>query len=157
MFDSTEYIKFIINSQARNLPLFYFLINTHGFSIENMNGLRSTKDHVKRRIEQSIYREELKDTGSWAFQKKKEFRDSFLKLKEIGADLSDDDIKYASIAIRTIDESFIKDNQNYFMSWLRNVFDNRYQSIGKNITADVKKAICYVDEVLFKQEYLNKK
>jgi hypothetical protein len=59
-------------------------------------------------------------------------------------------------AIRTLDTRTVSQNRDYFILLLRNIYEDKYQNMKQSTSAEFKKAICYIDEVLYKSAYLDK-
>ncbi|WP_054740632.1 ATP-binding protein [Cellulosilyticum ruminicola] len=151
--NSAEYMKFILNSQAKNLPVFYYLKNLPRDYIEHVVGYSGSKEHVETRIKESLYQEKLRDTGTIAYRKKIKMQEALLAQDNSVLAVAEDDLKYLFCAIRTVDARIIIQNKDYFMLLLRNIYEDKYQNMKQNTSAEFKKAICYVDEVLNKQNY----
>lgn len=154
--NSAEYMKYILNSQAKNLPIFYYLRSLSGDFIEHIVGYSSSKEHVETRIKQSIYGEKLKDTGTIAYKKKLKMQESVLAQDNAVLSVSEEDLKYLFCAIRTLDTRTVSQNRDYFILLLRNIYEDKYQNMKQSTSAEFKKAICYIDEVLYKSAYLDK-
>ena len=151
-----EYMKYILNSQAKNLPIFYYLRSLSGDFIEHIVGYSSSKEYVETRIKQSIYGEKLKDTGTIAYKKKLKMQESVLAQDNAVLSVSEEDLKYLFCAIRTLDTRTVSQNRDYFILLLRNIYEDKYQNMKQSTSAEFKKAICYIDEVLYKSAYLDK-
>lgn len=149
-----EYLKYILNSQAKNFPLFYYLRNIPDEFIEHTIGYRSAKEHIATRIKGSLYNEVLKNTGTSAYKKKKILRDYLFKKDDSVILVAEEDLKYLFFAIRTLDVQFIHNNQEFFMSIAKNIYEDRYQNMNQTTSSEFKKAICYIDEALYKPAYL---
>lgn len=154
--NSAEYMKYIMNSQAKNLPIFYYLKNLPGDYIEHIVGYSSSKEHVETRIKQSLYGEKLKDTGTIAYKKKLKMQEAVLNQDNTVLSVSEDDLKYLFCAIRTVDPKTILQNRDFYILLLRNIYEDKYQNMKQSTSAEFKKAICYIDEILNKQNYLEK-
>lgn len=148
-----EYVKYILNSQARNLPLFYYIQGLDISFIKKQVGYQGSKEHILIRLNVNQYTEELKNTGSMAYQKKKVLRDTLLLADSSKLKILDEDLKYAFIAIRTLPVEFVLENERFLMRWLGGVYTEKYEKMSNTTSLDFKKAICFLDEVLNKQTY----
>lgn len=149
-----EYIKFILNSQARNLPIFYYLSGAEMDLLKRQVGYQSSKEHVLERIKKDQYSEVLKNTGSNAYFKKIKYRNLFLTEDVSKWIVVDDDLKYAFVAIRSLSKEYVKDCETKLLYWMADIYTEKYEKMNNTTVPEFKKTICFLDEVFNKPNYM---
>lgn len=152
--DEKEFISYILNLGAKHLPIFYYLQKEDKNQEESVQFIQSimgqetkVKFVVSRVKKEYSYYDELIDTGSEAYKKKKQLRDQVMNQDSVT--IKKEDIKYFACAIRSLPSDYIKNNEDKLIQLLRNVYHSSLKEGNSNARGEFRKAICYLDEVLF--------
>lgn len=152
-----EYISYILNVSAKNFPIFYY-IHKMDLSKENaikiiseIVGMQNSKKIILERVKKLSYTyyAELKNTGTDAYKKKIFFKNQLLNdcFKE-EKDFSD--YKYMFVAIRSLSKEEIEEKTENLYLIMKTIYYECFQIADTNFRAEFKRALCYMDEVIYK-------
>ena len=150
-----EYLKKIVSLSAKNYPIYYFLKLlevTEGNEksvFDNIVGQKSIQAEIEKRIENKghYYYNELKNTGTSAYLAKKAWRDYMLERTRKMDNECDE--KYCFDSIRSLDAEQVIKNKKKIQEKLVLIFENEYQNRDTNFRSGFRKALCYLDEILY--------
>lgn len=152
-----EYISYILNVSAKNFPIFYYIYKMD-LSKENaikiiseIVGMQNSKKIILERVKKLSYTyyAELKNTGTDAYKKKIFFKNQLLNdcFKE-EKDFSD--YKYMFVAIRSLSKEEIEEKTENLYLIMKTIYYECFQIADTNFRAEFKRALCYMDEVIYK-------
>lgn len=153
-----EYIKQICFESTAFLPVYYFIKKsgkTLDKTLEMLEGVVSrskTRTKLIERLKSGNAQELSIPNGSTAAATKKRKYAEALRSKKVNAGLTGKELKYCLQAVRGLTANEVKSNSKYIRELLRNWFNKHYASAKGSLADNLRRAICWVDEALNKQD-----
>ena len=149
-----EYIREMVFENTGYLPIYYYikLSNIPKEDIIEILQKTTSRSYSKKKIIERLSCDEdlseiVHKTGKEASKKKLEFREAIIK-KHIPNNLHPNDLKYLFQAVRSLDKSDF--DTDYLLPILRAYFDAFYESKDTIVADYMRKAICHLDIILYK-------
>ena len=161
-----EYLKTICNTGTANYPIYYYL-KSIGISTDNViKELQDLGGLVRRKTRDELIKRLSPDSKSYHYQSnakgdvadmRRSYRRKILSqtLKyPIRMGEKRKQLEYLLQAIRSIDQKEIVKNKEYILKLLNEIYNTDILSCQKNDAAktEFRKALCWVDEALYKLE-----
>jgi hypothetical protein len=152
-----EFIKQICFETTANLP-FYYYIHKAGISsdaaVEMLNGVVSRSNAktklIKRITEQTTQQLKSSTEDNIKVREKREYVKQLIN-NSVDISISDKNLEYCLQAIRLLSVDEISKHKTYLCELLK-IWFNKYYASAKGAVADnMRRAICWVDEALFKE------
>jgi hypothetical protein len=153
-----EFIKQICFESTAFLPVFYFIKKsgmTLDKTIEMLEGVVSrsvTRGRLIDRLKSGNTQELALPRGSTSAATIKQKYAESLRAKKVDGALSGKELEYCLQAIRGLTAGEIKSNSKYIRDLLRSWFNKHYASAKGSLADNLRRAICWVDEALNKED-----
>ena len=154
--EPTEYIKQICHESTGFLPVYYY-IHKAGLTLQStivlLNQVVSRSPARQKLVERlsssSTLHSPLGVIKTNASKKKSEF---VLKLLDhaVEENLQEGELTYCIQAILGLTDNLIIDHSEYLMNFLVTLFNKNYTSANSTVVTNLRRAICWVDEALYK-------
>ena len=154
--DPQEYIKQICFESSAYLPVFYYI---HIASMKPDDVISMLEKVVVRSSSRTKLIERLRSksnqylspsTGNTSSGKKKRDFLEALRINSIDHTIAEGDVVYCLQAIRSLSSEEIKEKSAFLQDLLRIWFNKHYSSTDSNFAGHLRKAICWVDEALYR-------
>lgn len=152
-----EFIKQICFESTGFLPVYYFMkicdLDTTQ-TVQLINGVVSrfpSKTKLIERLQNSSSQKLHIPKGDAAPAKRKRNFARELKQNEVNQNISGKDLEYCLQALRTLTRDAIKHNSKYLRGVLQTWFNKRYSSASPALADNLRRAICWIDEALYKE------
>jgi len=153
-----EYFKQICYETTAFLPVYFFLKQSNiGLSkaLEIIEGIIS-RSQAKTKLIERLKSKDGQYLGELGFEtkaaiKKRGFID-LIKSKEISLDIPEDDFHYFFQAILHLSINEIRENTDYICKILKTWFNKNYSIAKSNVVNAFRRAVCWIDEALYKEE-----
>jgi hypothetical protein len=140
------------------LPIYYYIrlgklnpIDT----IKLLNGVvcrsHSRPKLISRLESNDTQKQEITSSDTHPARAKRGFIQQLLQHK-VDINLNGEDFIYCLQSIRGLTESNIRENSDYLRGVLQNWFNRHYSSADSSIIDNLRRAICWIDEALYKTE-----
>lgn len=155
--EPTEYVKQICSENTGYLPVFYYIKLSKksladAIKIVEDCAVRSNsrKKLIETLSEGNKFFKELKNTGTDAYIRKKMFMENIKNESVDFRNLLIKDIKYCLQSINSLERKEIKQHKEFICEILLYFFNNYFSKESDIFVDNLKKAICWVDEAVYK-------
>lgn len=150
-----EYIKSICNSSTWHLPCYYYidLADLDIFEacdvIRNIRPQKHIQKKLLEKLESSVsLHKELENPGSESYNTKYNLKQKLIQETDLSSMLTTN--KYHLFhAIMSLDADEVKSHKKYLCELLIMIYDEHYIKQNKTIPTNFRKAVCWIDEVLY--------
>jgi hypothetical protein len=152
-----EYLKQICFESTGFLPIYYFIKSANIDStkaIEEIKGVISrspAKSKLIGRLEQKTTQALGKPKGDTAAARKKRRFAEQLNKKTIDHNLSGKNLEYCLQSTRILSSDEVKHISKYLRDLLKEWFNKHYSAASSTLADNLRRAICWVDEALYKE------
>ncbi|WP_243373572.1 ATP-binding protein [Geotalea sp. SG265] len=152
-----EYIRQICFEETAFLPVYYYM------SLAGLNGEKTIevlKDVVSRSKSKSKLIERVSNSSTQSLplpktdtptaKKKRDYAGQLLS-NSVNSSLSEKNLEYCLQSVRGLSPQEVSDNSSYLRNLLRTWFNKYYASAHGTLADNLRRAICWVDEALYKE------
>jgi len=152
-----EYIKQICFETTANLPFYYYIHKARislDATVEMLNGVVSRSNAktklIKRIIEQTTQQLKPSADDNIKVRDKLEYVKQ-LKSNSVDRSISGKNLEYCLQSVRLLSVDDILNNSPYLCELLKTWFNMHYASAKGPVADNMRRAICWIDEALFKE------
>lgn len=149
-----EYLKAICSATSANYPMYFLLKMSNKTVDEGVQILDSTtsreitkKKLIERLNGREISQLQFNDSGTNASVKKGKYRKMWIDGNVL---IEADELGYCISALLSLSDEVIRTHEKYIRTELLAIYDRYYENVKSNVASDLRKAICRVDEVLYR-------
>jgi hypothetical protein len=152
-----EYIKQICFETTANLPFYYYIYKasiSHDATVEMLNAVVSRSNAkaklIKRIVEQTTQRLKAASDDNIKGREKLEYVRQLIN-NSVDRSISGKNLEYCLQAVRLLSPDDILEHSPYLSDLLRTCFNKYYASATGPVADNMRRAICWIDEALFKE------
>lgn len=154
-----EYLRSICFANTPNNP-FYFLLQQAQLStndainiIASVFSRKSIKKKLIERIEGNIIPQtKLSITDSDVSKKKRAFREEWLSQR---LNIKEDELRYILTALMSLTKKDVISRERYIRNKLLEIYDTYFEKVKSTDATNLRKAICRIDELLYRDKCMN--